>query len=487
MRTLISQNSIKVTGMVKSTFNRIVFRFDDGVVFSFLGVLILVFTVFVALGADSPLMAFLSGFLGWVIVFFVYFSYRAEGFFSPLVLFSVMYFGYVLGGWYYSHSGGDFGKFLGFLTLSRDEIVFLIQFGLMYAVVCYVMFCLGYFVFSRGSRRVFLFRKNGFVLFFERNYMFFVAPLLAIGISYWYWVSTVAAGGLLDLIIFFQAFRHLIADTSITTLPYHLYYAGIFIWLLGSMVRFGKVSLFFLFFSLLGMLMNLTQGRITLSITFIISQIIFVALFDSSKEKKSIKAVFLIVLFAFVVYFLRVASNYLFISKEFDGLHFDIFDVIVGGGNVADLQQLVIIFHTYDFSNSLLGSSYFDWLRNSVGGVLGLSPSSVGLMIKDLYVPESSGAPTPGAIGEAYANFNLAAPFFMFLVGVAFSLVRKLSLESGSLVWLLVYSVFLARFVFVYPKVDSTMLVNFLWGVTPFILVIFVLYFFYSLIGDSNK
>jgi hypothetical protein len=457
------------------------------VLFFAFGLCFFLFVLVLELYAKNDFLAFLGGCLGFLIIVASYFGYRREGVFSPLIVFSVMYSGYVLGGLYYSSSDESFGKFLDFLSLEREENVLLMQYGLVYAIICYLMFCFGYFIFSRRSKRYFLVRPSGFVSFFERYYGYIVAPLLVMGLAYWYWVALVAAGGLLNLIVYFQAFRHLIADTSITTLPYHFYYAGIFLWLLGSIGKSGKVGFLFWSFSFLGLIMTLTQGRITLAITFLLSQIIFIALYDSSKEKGAVKIVVAILFLAFAVYFLRIASNYLFIEKDFDISNFDFFEIIVGGGNVSDLQQLAIIFYTFEFDNSLLGASYLDWIRNSLGAVIGVSPSSVGLIIKGLYVPESSGAPTPGAIGEAYANFNFGAPILMFFVGSFFHFVRRFSFESGSLFWLLVYSVFLSRFIFIYPKVDSTMLVNFLWGITPFALVILVLYLLYLLATISKR
>lgn len=470
-----------------SAFNEKRLYFRGSVFFVSTGISFLALVFYSLLYAQNPSLAFLGGIAGLLILIATFLAWCREGFFSPLLIFSVMYSGYVFGGLYYSYADEDFGKFVGFLSLEREDIVILMQYGLAYVIISYLMFCFGYFIFSRGARRNFRLKKSGFIVFFEKYYMYFVLPLLAIGLAYWYWVSVATAGGLLNLIIYFQAFRHLVAESSITTLPYHFYYAGIFIWLLGSMVKFGRVSFLFWVFSFLGMVINLTQGRITLSVTFVLALVVFIALFESSQEKRAVKAVGLVMLLAFVVYFLRIASNYFFIGKEFEVSSFGFFDIIIGGGNVADLQQLVIIFQTFGPNNSLLGASYFDWLRNSIGGFWGIPPSSVGLIIKDLYVPESSGAPTPGAIGEAYANFNIGGALLMFFVGLSFYFIRKVSLKKGSPVLLLVYSIFLARFVFIYPKVDSTMLVNFLWGVTPFLLAMTSIYVLYILAKFSRK
>lgn len=452
-----------------------------GVYFFIFGFCFLALAVFLEINARNHFLVTLGACLGLLIFMASYLGYRRDGAFSPILIFSAMYFGYVLGAFYYAYSIDYFGKFLEFLAIDRKAVIVLMKYALAYAIVGYFLFCLGYFMFLGRDKDNFIIRRSGFLIFFSNYYWFFVIPLLLIGLIYWYWVAIVAAGGMLDLLVKFQAFRHLIVDKNITTLPYHFYYAGIFLWLLGAISKKGKVGSVFWFFSFLGTLMTLTQGRISLAITFLVSQIIFIAIVDPDKENKATKFIILIILFAFVVYFLRIASNYFFIGRDFIVSDINFFNTIIGSGNVTDVQQLVILFYSFDAGNSLLGGSYIDWLRNSVGGAFGISPSSVGLIVKELYVPESSGAPTPGAIGEAYANFNFGAPLVMFVVGLMFFIIRSFSIRSGSLFWALLYSVFLARFVFMYPKVDSTMFLNFLWGVLPFCLVISVLYFCFSI------
>jgi oligosaccharide repeat unit polymerase len=404
-----------------------------------------------------------------------------DDFYSPLTIFSIMYLGYAIGGFYYSDATNDFGKFVGFLNLQPSIVVDLMRVSLVYAIICFLFFGLGYTIFKEKVKFKSSFEMNGFWCFYARYYYILVIPFLMVGLMYWYWIAHITAGGMLNMLMYFQAFRHLVEDANASTLPYHFYYAGIYLWFLAIHIKGEPVTKLFLFCSVVGFIINLSQGRITLAITFLLSQMLFFALKDEHLRKRIFVYFISLMSFAFVVYFLRVLSNSLFIGAEGDALDKNIFDVIIGGGNVADLQQLVIIFKTYGLSDSAIGLTYFDWIRNTVGQFFGMEPSSIGLTIKEVYIPESSGAPTPGAIGEAFVNFNIGGPLFMFFVGLAFTFIYKYVMKSGSPLLLLIYSIFLARFVFIYPKVDSTMVINFLWGATPFLLGVGFIFFIFGL------
>lgn len=408
-------------------------------------------------------------------------------YFSPLTIFSIMYTGYAIGGYYYANSSGYFGKFLAFMNLDSEYILELMRLSLVYAIVAYICLLFGYLLFKKRVLFIDTQSKTKFWVFFGQYYAIIVIPFLFIGLGYWYWIAQVTAGGMLNLLIYFQAFRHLAEDANISTLPYHFYYAGIYLWLLALHVKGKDITKLFVLCSIIGFIMNLSQGRITLAVTFVLAQMFFIALSDERKKKKIFIYFLSLMSFAFVVYFLRILSNSLFIGSEADPLSNNLLDVIIGGGNVSDLQQLVIIFHSFDVNSSSLGLTYLDWFRNSVGLYLGMEPNSIGLTIKELYVPSTSGAPTPGAIGEAYVNFNIAGALVMFIFGMAFALIYRSSMRSGSPFILLVYSVFLARFIFIYPKVDSTMLVNFLWGVTPMALGLSLFFILYVLLAKVTN
>jgi hypothetical protein len=434
------------------------------------------FTILIESIATTSYLASLS----FVLLFSIVVSnvfFNKGSLISPLSFFSLMYLGYSLGGFYYATSDGYFGKFISFLNISRGLAEEYLVYSLIYAILCFFTFSLGYIVEKSSLKSDEGFVVNDFVFFVSRNYLKLSFPLLFIGAAYWYWVSVTIAGSVFQSLIYFQVFPHMAKEHGISIVPYLLYYSGIYIWLIGMIISGDKISIKFFALSIFGFLISLSTARITMSVTFLLSQLVFVYLITPSARKKIIIAIISLFTSAFLFYFLRELSNFYYLNDDANGLDLNVFKSIVGGGNVTDLQQLVAVFYSFDISQSLIGESYFDWLRNSVGVALGLEPSSVGLIIHNQYVPSTSGAPTPGAIGEAFANFNYAAPLFLFFIGMLFSFVHSKAMSSRNYFIIFTYSVFLVCFIFMYPKVDSTMIVNFFWGCVPTLLILIMYYF----------
>lgn len=450
--------------------------------FIFLVLSVALITARLSFSAVSPSLTILGGLLIFVVLSVLLFT-RGD-FFTPLFMFSVMFLGYGLGGVYYSYASDSFGKFVDFMALDTSSTVKLMEWGLIYATACYLCLSLGYWLAQSLTKGEAFVKRNtvekGFIRFFSKNYMFLVVPLLFIGGLYWVYITHVTAGGIVEAVILFQVFPHLIKDAGLSTLPYQLYYAGIYLWILGIQISGKKVGWGFLLFSILGFIICITTGRIMLSLTYLMAQFFFIALTNEHLKRRMILLFVAMMSVGVVIYFLRILSNYLFIGENaglFEGGFLDEFLFrIIGSGNVADLQQLVIIFYAFDINDLMLGSTYLDTIRNSLGGYLGLEPSSVGLMLKENFFPVTSGAPTPGAIGEAFVNFNFAAPLFMFFVGFVFYRIHYFVLRLNNPILYFVYAMFLVRFVFMYAKVDSTMMANFLWGVTPMLLCLTLFY-----------
>lgn len=442
--------------------------------------------VFLGMGAEfyatTPFLSLMASFL-FLIIVFSNVIYGKNILINPLSVFSFMYFGYVFGAFYYAFSGGDFGKFLSYLNLNRFDAELYLVYAILYAIVCYLFFVLGFSLFYKRKSITLRGEWGGSyydgLLTLYKPICFF---LISVGLAYWVWMSYTLAGGIIPMLLYFQAFRHLIEDAQLSTLPYHLYYAGIFLWLIASVVKYNKVSFYFLLFSFIGLIIGLSTGRITLAFTYVMAQMIFYYFCFPEKRKKIIVLLFSLISSGFVVYFLRILSNQYFMGVDLDLSEKNFIGTIIGDGNITDLQQLVIVFKTFDSSNILLGKSYLDTFRNTIGAQFGFEPHSIGLLIKELYIPNTSGAPTPGAIGEAYANFLFVGPAIIFIIGGIFSYIYMKVLDSKNPLVIMVYSIFLARFVFMYPKVDSTMMVNFLWGAVPLIIVWFCLRLTFNLI-----
>ena len=448
---------------------------------------ICIYIEFISTTNFLSLFSFILGFT--IVLSCIYLS--KGGVINPLTVFSLMFSGYVIGGLYYATSDGFFGKFVSFVNLKREVAEDYLISAIVFAIVCYIFFVGGYLCQSRRLEQLRSVKKSDFSSFISRNYIFLCVPLLFVGFSYWVWVCQTIAGGVIDALIFFQVFPHLIEEHEISILPYLLYYAGSNIWLIGMLLNGtslkNKTSLFIFFIvALVGLVISISTARITISLTYVLAQLVFIHFLIPSKRNQIVITCIGLFFAAFIVFFLRELSNYYFLNNETESASFGVLDSIVGGGNVTDLQQLVIIFHSFEIQYSLLGASYLDWLNNSVGVMFGLEPRSVGLLVHEKYIPSSSGAPTPGAIGEAFANFNVLAPIFMLFVGWILSWTHNFFIRTQNVFLIFVYSNFLVCFVFMYPKVDSTMITNFFWGAAPTVVVLLGFYLFFCLLPKKS-
>ena len=235
---------------------------------------------------------------------------------------------------------------------------------------------------------------------------------------YWVWVCFTISGGVINALIEFQLFPHLAKDNNITIAPYLIYYAAINIWFICMLCSPNQsISKSFVFWALVGFIISISTARITISISYILSLLVFAYLVKREYRSRLLVIGSTLLLSSFVIYVLREFSNYYFLYGDISKVDFNFLTGLIGGGNITDLQQLVIILNAFSLNNSLLGSSYLDWINNFVGVYFGMEPNSLGLLIHEMYMPDSSGAPTPGAVGELYANFNILSPLVIFFIG----------------------------------------------------------------------
>lgn len=431
--------------------------------------------------ASSNYLLTLSIVLSFQIIFFN-FVRKDKFFIDPLLIFSLMYSGYAIGGIYFAFSNGYFGKFLEFLNLDRHVSEHYLVYALIYANICYFAIAFGYKLVARVDIICVPKFESTFASYLIKGGGVPIFIMILSGFAYWVWVSNSIAGGVLNSLVLFQIFPHLVAEHKISIAPYLIYFAGINIWLIKLILSGSKINMFFIAFSLLGFIISASTARISITLTYAFGQLYLIYMVYP-QSRKLIHRIFLSIIFiGFLLYFLREISNHLYINKEsgLDNFEFNFFKSIIGGGNVSDLQQLVIIFISFNYNELLLGLSFFDWLNNSMSSLLNLKPTSVGLRIANLYVPDTSGAPTPGAIGEAFANFHVLAPLFMFFFGVSMALLKNLIYKSNSIILYFAYSCFLTSFIFLYPKVDSTMIVNFFWNAFPTVFILLALSLIYE-------
>lgn len=341
----------------------------------------------------------------------------------------------------------------------------------------------------------------------KRTFICFAAASMVLGFVYWLYFASAVAGSVAGLFINVAAVPYLVAKVGITSLPIHFFYAGALLWLASYIPQASKAWVGLIFLPL-GMLVILSFGRISAANAFALSGLLSFLFVVRGKVKWPIAVAALGVLMPLNIafYFFRIYSSYRYIGRPDDfplmqdiptsldiptqdapagsPVGFGIYQRItyilenlIGGGNVPDLQQIVLIVSgLFDGRLGLtFGSTYFDWLRNLLNARIGVSGEeihSVGYRILNAYFPDKIGGPTPGMIGEAILNFG---PLFFVLVAALCYLVARVYLtisESSSVFAKILYCIFLLNFWALFIKVDSSLVLDLIWAIGPFIALI---------------
>lgn len=435
------------------------------------------------------------------------------------------FLGYAIGGVYYFAFGYENAIFLNLAGIdpsSRGEWFLLA----MTTVLCGFLVCnLGFYYGDRCSQR---YLEPSSVNVVRRSFPstlqiwggLVAIVLTVLGVLYWIYFARQIAGGVILLFQNVAAYRYLAADAGLSALPFHLAYGGALFWMLICLDTKKNHSIALILLPI-GTVMILSTGRIALANGFAFSGILTYYFVLNGAVSWKVFAGALIFLFPFnvVYYFFRIYTSYVYIGKaenfellksnsdvrasqptngdeitaspsifeKSEGFSYFIdaelvaaliykvkyiLRALIGGGNVPDLQQIVLVFHGL-FEGRLhlaLGSTYFDWLRNLSGVRIG-GPNegvhSVGYRILAAYFPQKAGGPTPGMMGEAILNFGFLAPLavfaFCFLMAVVFARASR----SQSLLVKLLYCQFLIGIWALFLKVDSSLLLGYLAAAGP--------------------
>lgn len=425
------------------------------------------------------------------IFFSVWFFSLKSDVLNSYFVFSLMFMGYAIGGVYYTFSDGYYGKFLEFHSLHDDKIVQYMNESLIYCLVFYFLMSIGYLLGKKFSyaKKTCSAVNYDFFKFLHKNRYSLIYPFLLLVAFYWVYVSIVSAGSLYNAIIYFQLFPHFIKESGLSIAPYIILYTLVYMLFMLELVvrkRIGSDVVCVIVFSLV---VILSTGRISQAASFFLTLFLFY-LFFSKKAREQAIFIFVVIIFVSVlIHFLREMSNYYYLTNDVSIAGEGLFKTIIGGGNISDLQQLIIVRDVFDYTDYEYGRTYFDWINNLIGKYFGLEPRSLGLTIYNAIVPigSSSGAPTPGALGEMYANFGYWGVILSPVIGFIFSVIDKNAHFSQSPIKKMIYTMYLSFFVFLYPKVDSTMIVNLLWAVIPFLVFCFLYFFVYSVSNHTYE
>lgn len=417
---------------------------------------------------------------------------------------NIGFIGYAAGGLYYVAYGYDGASFLNLADFKDEERAWWFDFAIVIVWAGYLTCNAGFWV----ANACFQVRRLDPVVAAARMMpppaavrtmaKYAAIFLIIAGTGYWLYVAQRLSGGVFGLFQNVAVYRYLVADASLTILPYHLAYAGIQMWMLAWLgEKRGRAM--GLFFIPLGVVMILTTGRISLAGGFGLSALL--AYFMIVRGGVTISLIsrlfFAIIPLSVAFYFYRQMTSYVYIGKEqnfalLENSDYAFGDYVIsykydyiltnifGGGNIPDLQQIILIVKGMrDGVLSLAwGGTYIDWISNALSRN---SIQSVGYRILNAYFPDKIGGPTPGMIGEAILNFGYFWFIIIFIFCFIMTMIYVSSFVSRSYIIKILYCKFLIGIWALFIKVDSSLLLGYIWSAFPLLIAWVFLYVIYDL------
>lgn len=398
-----------------------------------------------------------------------------DDYFTPIIFFSLLFYGYVFSGIYFSfYSNFEYARFFNLVDNPFTIDNFII--AQISVIVGYVFFILGISIINNIKIEAIKFTFNNFNLNSKiiRNILF---VLFSIGFIYWIYISFKVANGPIDLLSKLGIF-HSILKEGLTTLPYHLSYIGSTLLFLYYLGKGRRIPILIKIVIILTFLMLVSKARLSGAVFYLGSFFVMYSIYYNIKiDLKKIIYVLLFFIFLIILYMLRYYSVLSYIDAETSEPIFELLGrLFFGRTNIGDLQSIVFSYEYIGEQGYLFGSSFFDFTRFWIDRLfhISIAPNSIGMRLKEVYFDTVSGAPAPGIISEVIMNFGfMGITFGMLFVGIFIGLVSKLVNPLKSKLNLLIYAKFLF-FILILPKVDSSSLQGFIWALLPIGIFIFI-------------
>ncbi|WDR07287.1 hypothetical protein PSQ90_07670 [Devosia rhodophyticola] len=407
--------------------------------------------------------------------------------------------GYAVAGFYYSAFGYQNATFLNLAGFDAEGRRGWFVMALLIAAIGLIVFNLG---FKLGDRHSGPLKKSSVKEALPAPVLVFgkvsAVALILLGLAYYFYFADRVAGGVMPMIGQVGAYPHLVAAAGLSALPFHFVYGGALLWLL-TWIQDRRLNWLSLAFVPVAALVILSTGRIAYANAYLFSALLFFVYVTRGYAGWKTFGSSLVVLLPINVgyYFFREYTSYAYIGKpEQFPLFADpvpnftstpsifgnlspvmekmeyVFRALIGGGNVPDLQQIILIVHGLIEKRLQLtyGTTFFDWIINLAGSRVGepdAAPLSVGYRILNAYFPEKNGGPTPGIIGETILNFGFLAPLAIFCIAYCMTRIYAVINNSRSLLIQLLYCIFLVSIWALLIKVDSSLLDGYLWMIVP--------------------
>lgn len=397
--------------------------------------------------------------------------------YSPLVFFSVLFYGYVASGFYFScyeniHAAKFFNFYGDFTTLDMKISLYQVMLG-------YLFYVAGHYVGKNIKVKKLNLAVEGFN-FRSGLIKFILVSLFLISLCYWIFVSFRLASGPINLLSNMGIYVHLLEDNYISTAPYLLAYMSTSLLFLLYLNNNKSMPLYLYFMILVSFIIYLSTARLSGSVFYLLSFPLMYFIYGDHKINFKVSIYLLIFIFLFgSLYFYRFYSNLVYLNMEMEGDWFELIgEHFFGMTNVGDLQSVTFANQYVKDLDYLYGSSFTDFLMSWTGKLTGLEieNTSIGIRLREYYFSHvETGAPAPGIISEMIMNFGyLGLTVVMFIFGILTRLISKSIDYRLSIFNLYVYTNFLL-FILLLTKVDSTHLNSFLWSVMPFFVLVFLL------------
>ncbi len=411
--------------------------------------------------------------------------------FTPIIFFSLLFYGYVFSGLYFSyyqniHTAKFFNFHGNFTTEDIKES--------LYQVVCgYMFFVLGYKLSNRIKiKKVNLEIKN--INYKSKKLEYILVFLFLISFFYWIFVSYKLAKGPVDLMFNMAQYVLFQSLNPISTTPYIIGYVATYYLFIINLNNENKLKIINYFMIILTFIMYLSTGRLSGSVFYLLSFLLMYLIWNKFKISIKIYIYLLIfVLLLFVLYFYREYTNLNYLGIEMEtnivklvGTHF------FGMTNFGDLQSITFSNQYIKDVKLMFGETFFDMTRFWLNKIpfIELEPTSIGLRLREYYFSHiDTGAPAPGIISEMIINFNfLGITIAMFIFGVITQILRKFIDPNKNVFNLYIY-VQILIFLLLLSKVDSSHLDSLIWNIVPFYIfgLLFVYVSKFSLISKKEN
>lgn len=406
-----------------------------------------------------------------------YVIYNEKNIISPLVFFSILFYGYVFSGLYFSrYSNIERAKFFSLYgNFSTEDI----KSSLFVVIIGYIFFVAGYMLTS--TEKFCLMRVNTISFKYDSKFIKRVLIyLFLISFCYWIYISFRLAGGPVDLLSNMGVYLLLLEGSGVSTAPYLVAYAATSLIFLLYLKNNLKIPIYVKLMIGMGFLMNASTARLAGTVVYLLSFPLMHAL--HYKYKIGLRVFFVSLIGAFVLvalYFYRYNSNLKYLGMTIDSDFIDVFgEHFFGMTNVGDLQSVAFSWLYVKDIGYLYGESFFDiiilWATKF--SLVNVEEISIGVRLRDLYFSHvETGAPAPGVISEMIMNFGWAGVTIgMMLLGGFIRVFSNALKVNKGFMGLYIHAHFLL-FLLLLAKVDSTHLNALIWAVLPVVFLVIIL------------